>query len=151
MTITILTVGSRSKQEYEFLVQSFVKRMPRHITVTIRYIKHADGEPQSSIQRESENLLKAIPKDNRVIVLDERGTQYSSPELSKVLFSRNDNRDICIIIGGAHGVSELLRSRADIVWSLGALVFPHQLVRIIVSEQIYRAHCIHIGHPYHHA
>lgn len=84
-----------------------------------------------------------------VILLDERGRNLNSPELSRLILDHTDQH-IVIIIGGAYGVTETLHRRADIVWSLSRLVFPHQLVRLILAEQLYRAQEIARGGSYHH-
>ena len=86
-----------------------------------------------------------------VILLDERGINLSSPELSGILSQQFVNsREVVIIIGGAFGVSEEIRQKSNLVWSLSRLVFPHQLVRAILTEQIYRAQEIWNGGKYHH-
>ncbi len=86
-----------------------------------------------------------------VILLDERGKNLSSPELSGILSQQFVNsREVVIIIGGAFGVSEEIRQKSNLVWSLSRLVFPHQLVRAILAEQVYRAQEIWNGGKYHH-
>lgn len=86
-----------------------------------------------------------------VILLDERGRNLSSPELSGILSQQFVNsREVVIIIGGAFGVSEEIRQKSNLVWSLSRLVFPHQLVRAILAEQVYRAQEIWNGGKYHH-
>ena len=86
-----------------------------------------------------------------VILLDERGKNLSSPELSGILSQQFvDSREVVIIIGGAFGVSEEIRQKSNLVWSLSRLVFPHQLVRAILAEQVYRAQEIWNGGKYHH-
>lgn len=86
-----------------------------------------------------------------VILLDERGRNLSSPELSEILSQQFVNsKEVVIIIGGAFGVSEEIRQKTHLVWSLSRLVFPHQLVRAILTEQIYRAQEIYNGGKYHH-
>ena len=86
-----------------------------------------------------------------VILLDERGRNLSSPELSGILSQQFVNsREVVIIIGGAFGVSEEIRQKTNLVWSLSRLVFPHQLVRLILVEQLYRAQEISRGGKYHH-
>ncbi len=98
-----------------------------------------------------ETLVLSLPRDNFVILLDERGDNVSSPELSKKVSAALEiGREVVFVIGGAYGVSEDLRRRADFVWSLSKLVFPHQFCRAIVVEQIYRAQEIYLEHPYHH-
>ena len=86
-----------------------------------------------------------------VIVLDERGTNISSVELANKLSQQFvDAKEVVILIGGAFGFTDKIRARANFVWSLSKLVFPHQLVRVMLSEQIYRAQEISLGGKYHH-
>ena len=86
-----------------------------------------------------------------VILLDERGDNISSPELSKKLEAAfNSSKNVIMIIGGAFGVSEEVRRRSSFVWSFSKLVFPHQLMRVMLAEQIYRAQEIAHGGKYHH-
>jgi len=82
-------------------------------------------------------------------LLDERGRNLSSPELSAVIVEHT-SQSIVFIIGGAYGVTDDVRRRANLVWSLSKLVFPHQLVRLILTEQLYRAQEIARGGKYHH-
>jgi len=86
-----------------------------------------------------------------VVVLDERGKLLASPEISEILSKQFVNsREVVLVIGGAFGVSEEVRARADLVWSFSKLVFPHQLMRVMLVEQIYRAGEIATGGKYHH-
>ena len=149
MNILILSVGARPKPETSTLINDFIKRLPKHVHVSWKYIKHGQGDAISSKLHEAEFILKAIPNKSYIVLLDEQGKQLSSPQLAKEVFDRA--QDIVFIIGGAYGVHDSVRSNAKLVWSLGKLVYPHQLVRIIIAEQLYRAHSIHTGHPYHHS
>lgn len=105
---------------------------------------------------EEEKLAKKLEnwdfKSNEVVILaDERGKNISSPELSDKLNKIfNSSCEAVIIIGGAFGVSEEVRNCADFVWSFSKLVFPHMLMRIMMTEQIYRAQEIAHGGKYHH-
>lgn len=86
-----------------------------------------------------------------VVVLDERGKNLSSPELSEIFVKQFVNtKEIIVIIGGAFGVDEAMRQKANLVWSFSRLVFPHQLARVMLIEQIYRAQEIWSGGKYHH-
>jgi 23S rRNA (pseudouridine1915-N3)-methyltransferase len=149
MTIKIITVGNKSSQAHQSIIDDYMKRFPRHINVEWIYIKHANGDPASSISQESESILKKCDDKELLILLDETGTQVTSPQLASKLYS--NSQAITIIIGGAYGVSGMLKNRADFVWSLSKLVFPHQLVRVILAEQLYRSYAISIDHPYHHS
>ena len=105
---------------------------------------------------EEEKLMKYLSEwkfgaDEVVILADERGKNISSPELSDKLNKIfNSSSSATIIIGGAYGVSEEVRNRADFVWSFSRLVFPHMLMRVMMLEQIYRAQEISRGGKYHH-
>ena len=94
-----------------------------------------------------------LDRDDFVVLLDEHGKMYESPELTHELKAPLETgHDVVIIIGGAFGhFSPDILSRANIIWSLSKLVFPHQICRLIVTEQIYRAQEISLEHAYHHA
>lgn len=101
-----------------------------------------------------EKYLASWPfKPNQyIILLDERGDNLSSPELSKTLEAAFVNgREVILIIGGAFGVDQSIREKANLVWSLSRLVFPHELTRLILAEQLYRAYDISHGGKYHHS
>ena len=94
-----------------------------------------------------------LSADDFVILLDEHGKILSSPELSEVMRAPLENgRDVVLVIGGAFGhFPKEMEDRANLIWSLSKLVFPHQICRLVVTEQIYRAQEIYLGHSYHHA
>jgi 23S rRNA (pseudouridine1915-N3)-methyltransferase len=149
MTIKIVSVGTKPSPEITGLITDYTKRLPRTILVTWQYLKHANtGDVISSKQQESESILRTLSPSDYVILLDENGSLISSAKLSKVVFDTPNN--IVFIIGGAYGVSDSVLKRANFVWSLSTLVFPHQIVRLLLSEQLYRAYTISINHPYHH-
>ncbi len=110
----------------------------------------AQGAPKRKSD-EAKALLAAIPDKAKLIALDERGKNISSEDFAKRLARLRDDGAACtaLVIGGADGLDETLRKKADIVIGYGAATFPHQLVRILLSEQIYRAVTILSGHPYH--
>jgi len=149
MTIKIITVGNKSSGPHQEIISDYLKRFPRTISIKWVYIKHSNGNQVASIAQESENILKNIDQKSKVILLDETGVQLTSPALSNKLFVTT--QDATFIIGGAYGVSDEVKNRSDIVLSLSKFVFPHQLVRVILSEQLYRAYTISINHPYHHS
>ena len=105
---------------------------------------------------DEDKLLKYLEKwsfsgHEFVMVLDERGLNISSVELAnKINKQFVDGKEVVILIGGAFGFTDEIRAKANFVWSLSKLVFPHQLVRAILSEQIYRAQEISLGGKYHH-
>jgi 23S rRNA (pseudouridine1915-N3)-methyltransferase len=102
--------------------------------------------------REGELILKNIRNSDDVILLDERGKEYSSMELARILQDKMTygGRDIVYVIGGAYGFSDAVYQRANSKISLSRMTFSHQMVRAIFTEQIYRAFTIMKGEPYHH-
>ena len=97
-------------------------------------------------RREGELLLSAVPTGMRLVALDERGTAMSSPELARRLA---DWSEAAFVIGGADGLDDSVRGRADHLLALGAMTWPHLLCRVMLLEQLYRATSILAGHPYH--
>ncbi len=149
MVITIVSVGAKPKQEFAQAISDYEKRLPRHIRVVWRFLKHGSGDPEHSVVEESENILSAIPAEDFMILLDETGNSYSSEEFSHAVYGQAKN--ITFVIGGAYGVSKRVFDRAGLCVSFGKMVLPHPLMRLVLIEQIYRGHCIASSHPYHHA
>jgi len=118
--------------------------------VTVQEIEAKGG---GGMGAEAALLSRAIPQGAVVIALDERGAMLASPELAGRLADWRDagRGDLAILIGGADGLSPDLRDRADLVLSFGKMVWPHMLVRAMLSEQLYRAASILAGSPYHRA
>ncbi|MBQ6130390.1 23S rRNA (pseudouridine(1915)-N(3))-methyltransferase RlmH [Candidatus Saccharibacteria bacterium] len=141
--IKIIAGGKKNMGEYGWLIKDYEKRVRKPFDMTWQFF---EGE------KFDEYLEKwAFNPRQFVIVADERGKIISSPELSEKLEREfNQAKEVVIIIGGAYGVSEEVRERADFVWSFSKLVFPHSLARLIVAEQIYRAQEISRGGKYHH-
>lgn len=99
---------------------------------------------------EGRKILARIGADERVVLLDERGSRLTSRQLAVRLSEwQADGRDLCFVIGGPDGVSPGCRERADFVWSLSDLTLPHGLARVLFAEQMYRAWTVLTGHPYH--
>lgn len=150
MTIKIVTVGNKLTDAMTSLIAEYEKRLPSSVRIEWHFLKHGvSADAQTSKLQESENILKAIYPHSFVILLDETGKQLANNELSHLLFKTG--KDITIIIGGAYGVNENVKRKADLVLSLSKLVLPHQIVRLILIEQIYRSFAIHTNHPYHHS
>ena len=151
MAIKIVAIGKKHESWVEEGIRRYQKRLQKPFDVTWLLLPHSSKEGESARQEESERLLARLRDDEYVVLLDERGRNVSSPELSAALLGPLErSRTVVIIIGGAYGVDEVVRQRADFVWSLSNLVFPHQLVRLLLIEQIYRSAEIAAGHPYHH-
>jgi 23S rRNA (pseudouridine1915-N3)-methyltransferase len=106
--------------------------------------------PSRAVEIEGQKLLAALRKDEYVVALDEHGSQMTTRELAAWLKTRmQDGRDVAFLIGGPDGLAPGVLERSDLKWSLSRLTFPHALVRVVLSEQLYRAHGVLANHPYH--
>lgn len=156
MKITLLTVGKTDRDWVRQGLDIYVSRLKHYIPfsiVEIPELKNVSSLTKEQIRtREGELILRNLRPTDDVILLDERGKEYSSVELAKILQDKINytGRDIVYIIGGAYGFSEAVYRRADSRLSLSRMTFSHQMVRAIFAEQIYRAFTIMKGEPYHH-
>lgn len=149
MKLHIITIGKRHEAWVKPGVFRFLERLRPPFAAEMIILPHAAAQQPTAPQDESARILARLRPDDFVVLLDERGQELSSPELSQLITSHT-RQQIVFVIGGAYGVTEELRQRANIVWSLSRLVFPHQLVRLILAEQLYRAQEIAKGSHYHH-
>lgn len=156
MKITLLTVGKTDKDWVRQGLDIYVSRLKHYVPFSITEIpelKNVSALTKDQIKtREGELILKNIRNTDDVILLDERGKEYSSMELARILQEKMTygGRDIVYVIGGAYGFSDAVYSRANSKLSLSRMTFSHQMVRAIFAEQIYRAFTIMKGEPYHH-
>ena len=149
--IKIIAIGKKHEKWILNGIQEFEKRLKKPYDLRWDILPHSVFSDDKARFEEGERIMKALRPGDYVVLLDERGKNISSPEFSNMLeLGFINSQNIVVIIGGAYGVSEDLRSRADFVWSLSKLVFPHQIVRLILTEQIYRAQEIASGGKYHH-
>ena len=156
MKITLLTVGKTDRDWVKQGLDIYVSRLKHYIpfsVVEIPELKNVSALTKDQIKsREGELILKSIKPTDDMILMDERGKQYSSTELAKVLQDKISyvGKDIVFVIGGAYGFSDAVYERANSKISLSRMTFSHQMVRAIFAEQIYRAFTIMRGEPYHH-
>lgn len=151
MAIRILAVGKKHESWVQDGIERYQKRLKRPFAVEWVLLPHSAREAVEARQEESRRILSRIRPDDFVVLLDERGRILDSPTLSSTLLAPLEHsQQVVIIIGGAYGIDDSVHERADVVWSLSKLVFPHQLVRLILAEQLYRAQEIAAGNPYHH-
>lgn len=131
----------------------YLKRMPREMTVEIVEIKpdkRAAGKNSAQVQEaESKRIVEAAGRDY-LIALDERGQEVTTLQLAdRMQIWLGGGRDVSLVIGGADGLHADIKSRADWLWSLSKLTLPHGMVRVLLTEQLYRAHSVINNHPYH--
>lgn len=150
MKLTAVSVGKKHDKLLAESIKDFEKRLRSPFAFEWLFLPNSSFADEKARSEETTRILKTLSTDDFVILLDERGKNISSPEFSKILTDNLINKNVKIVIGGAFGVSEELRTRANLVWSLSKLVFPHQIVRLILAEQIYRAQEISKQSKYHH-
>ncbi|MFZ5624508.1 MAG: 23S rRNA (pseudouridine(1915)-N(3))-methyltransferase RlmH [Gemmatimonadota bacterium] len=151
MNIHIHAVG-RLRTSYRAICDEYLKRLGRYAEVAVREVKEAGTAPTPAVQRkqEGERLLAAIPADATVVALAVDGRAISSEELAVRLDGwRAAARPLAVVIGGPEGLASDVLDRATFRWSLGPLTLPHELARVVVLEQLYRAFSILGGSPYH--
>jgi 23S rRNA (pseudouridine1915-N3)-methyltransferase len=119
--------------------------------ITISPLKRTESTNiKQIILEEGIKLLAAVPKHNLIIALDEHGKEWTTLELAQKIGAWHDEQqDISLLIGGPDGLSDECCNKAQVIWSLSKLTLPHQIVKIFLSEQIYRAWSIINKHPYH--
>ncbi len=160
MRLVIVAVGKLKAGPERLLIERYLERANaagRAVSLSpVDVVEVAESSARRSAERqkeESEKLLKAVPKGARTILLDSRGSALTSEKFAARLAAFRDAAvpATALMIGGADGFDQGFVKRADASFSFGAATFPHQIVRILLAEQIYRAITILSGHPYHRA
>ena len=154
MNITVLAVGTKMPKWVDQAVIEYSKRFARDIQFRLKEIRpEKRGAGVSAAQgmaAEDERILAAIPPQSFLIVLDERGKAPTSMELADWLKKwQQQGENLCFVIGGADGMTASLKDRARLLMRLSSLTLPHGMVRVLLTEQLYRAQSILHNHPYH--
>ena len=154
MRITILCVGHKMPAWIRDGYHEYAKRLPPEIQLEVADLKpeeRSSGKTAArAVELEGERMLAALPQGATLLALDERGKAVTTQGLSVMLSGwMRDGTHPVLAIGGADGLSEAVKARADKLISLSALTLPHALVRVLVAEQLYRAWSILANHPYH--
>jgi len=131
--------------------QDYARRIKGDSRLELKVIDQARGDQPAQIkEREGAALLKQLPKGAHVVALDVLGKPWNTDDVARELEQwQSIGKSICLLIGGPEGLSRECLDVADQRWSLSPLTFPHPLVRVIVAEQLYRAHSLLNNHPYH--
>ncbi|OAM29350.1 23S rRNA (pseudouridine(1915)-N(3))-methyltransferase RlmH [Eikenella longinqua] len=154
MNITVLAVGNKMPSWVDQAVKEYAKRFGRDIKYTLKEIKPekrgAGVNAAQGMAAEEKRLLEAIPTDSFLVALDERGAAPTSQELAGYLKKwQQEGRHVCMIIGGADGLTDRIKQQAGLLLRLSSLTLPHGMVRVLLTEQLYRAVSILHNHPYH--
>ena len=157
MKFQFWSVGKNHEPYVKEGIELFTKRISNYYPVAWNVIpmpKNAASLSETDLKKkEGETIISLLQKEDYLVLLDERGKQMSSEELAAFIQTRANEsaRTIVFLIGGAFGISEDVKKRANYQWGLSKLVFPHQLVRLILAEQVYRACSINRNEKYHHS
>ena len=154
MNITVLAVGNKMPRWVDEAVQEYAKRFGRDVQYTLKEIKPAQrGAGVNAAQgmvAEEKRILEALPDNAFLVVLDERGKAPTSVELAQYMQRwQQDGEHVCFVIGGADGMTDALKQKARLMLRLSSLTLPHGMVRVLLTEQLYRAVSILQNHPYH--
>ncbi len=156
MKIKLWSVGKAHEAYVKAGIEQFTQRITHYFPVEWKLIsspKTASALSSGDLKKaEGESILKLLEAGDILIALDEKGKQLSSIQLADLIKQKANEsaKNIVFLIGGAYGLDDKILKRADVQWSLSMLVFPHQLVRLILAEQIYRACTIIRNEKYHH-
>jgi 23S rRNA (pseudouridine1915-N3)-methyltransferase len=157
MKLQLWSVGKNHDPDLKPVIDDFSKRLTNYFPTSWTIIappKQSAGATVIQIKaKEADLILDQLDKSDVLILLDERGKQLTSEGVAQMIQARaNEGRkQLVFLIGGAFGVDEKVARRADFSWSLSSLTFPHQMVRLLLAEQLYRACTILKNEKYHHS
>lgn len=146
MKITVLAVGKIKDKILAEKTAQYARRLSKGVQL---HIEEVQDSPKSR-EKEADDLIKRVPERARLIVLDEKGRDLDSQGFADIISKSADaGRDIVFVLGGAYGLHEKIKAAAEDAVCLSRLTFPHELARLILVEQIYRAFAILRNEPYH--
>lgn len=156
MQVLVVAVGTRMPQWVGDAFEDYRARMPRDLKmelVEIRAEKRIGGiTAERAMDLECQRIRAALPKGCRIVAMDEHGRSLGSAQFAaQVDRWRSEGADVAFLIGGADGLAADLKSSASMLLALSKMTLPHALARVMLAEQLYRAHTILSGHPYHRA
>jgi len=149
----LIAVGSRMPRWVREAYDDYTSRLsPRKLALTeIEPGSRSAARPsRAAREKEGDRVIAALRKEEYVVALDERGAEMTTRELAAWLAARlSAGPDLVFLIGGPDGLAPQVLTRCDYKWALSRLTFPHALVRVVLAEQLYRAHTVLTNHPYH--
>lgn len=152
MIITLICAGKTSKKYAAEGMRIYIERLSHYCKFNLVEVESGKGDGTQIRKKEAESILKRVGGKDVLILLDEKGKEFSSVEFSKIVAHHQNisTKNLVFVIGGAYGFSEEVYKRSNMKISLSKMTFPHQLVRVIFLEQLYRAFTILKGEKYHH-
>jgi len=151
--LKVLWVGKTQQEWVREGIEEYSSRIRRYMALDVLEAREEKGAAEETMrERECDRLSKLVPKNARLVLLDEKGTVMSSPEFADFLGRSRDAAipELVFAVGGAYGFSQEFRSRADTMIALSRMTFTHQMVRVFLLEQLYRGFTILNREPYHH-
>jgi len=156
MKIALVQTGKTTDKDVSGIADLYLSRIRKYVSfdiITLSDIKNSGNLPvPEQKKKEGEKIIRSVSNDDYVVLLDEKGKEFRTVEFSRWIektFMISSKR-VVFVIGGAWGFSEEVYNRADLLISLSKMTFPHQLVRLLFLEQLYRVFTIIKGEPYHH-
>lgn len=153
MKLHFVWIGKTKDAHCAALTNEYLKRLSRFASYEISELKEASGQSEESrvIQAESAKILTAVERDDFVVLLDETGKNFSSVEFADFVNAKQNYsiKRLAFVIGGFAGVSEAVKKRAQQTIALSRMTLTHELARVLLAEQIYRAYTLLAGLPYH--
>ncbi len=154
MRLRVIAVGTRMPAWVGEGFSGYARRLSGTLKMELREVAAGSRGGAQTVSKargiERDRLLAELHKGELVVALDERGRELSTRELADWLATRmGEGRDIAFLVGGPDGLDEKVLERSDFRWSLSRLTLPHALARVVLAEQLYRAHTVLSGHPYH--
>lgn len=156
MQIKVLAIGKTDDKNLQVLIEKYLRRLVHYIQVDLELLPDIKNAKKLSVTEqkrlEGELILKKLKPGDQVVLLDEKGKEFRSMEFSRYLQKKMNagTRQLVMVIGGPYGFSEEVYQRADGKLSLSKMTFSHQMIRLFLVEQIYRAFTILRNEPYHH-
>lgn len=153
MTIKIISIGNKLNSWELDSINYYLKQLPKNLKIKFINLKSQQNPKYSKyevIQKESKLIMSTLSKDDFLVSCDIHGNQISSREFSDLIFNCLESyKTLSFVIGGSFGLSSEIKDNSNKVLSASLLTFPHKLFRLILTEQIFRAHSIHTNLPYH--
>jgi len=154
MRVRLIAVGTRAPAWVRTACEDYITRLGSHLPVSVTEIssgaRSRGASAERAVAQEGERVLAAVRREDYLVALDERGTEFTTRELAAWLKARmQEGDDLAFVIGGPDGLAPEVLKRSRLRWSLSRLTLPHALVRVLLAEQLYRAMSLLAGHPYH--
>ena len=150
MKLRFIWPGKTKDEHLRALVTEYLKRLQRFVRCEVIETRAVAGSNPAGVQKESQRILDAIPANSLMVLLDVQGREWTSHQLAERVRSweQDSVKDVAIVIGGQDGISLEVMSRSNQRWRLSRLTFTHEMARVLVIEQVYRAYTINRGLPY---